>query len=378
MARLPKTTNEQLLDAMIRHQVGLMRFSGSLRKRVQALLDKTEGDVRRQLELRLGKISAQRGKDFGPVVTARLKVLEKMLRTQRTSTFEDIAGVWAKELRSLTAHERDFVAGTIQSVSPVKLSLALPSLQTLAALVTKKPFQGKVLSAWAKNIAEADLQRIMNGVRIGMVNGEGSAEIARRVLGSAKAAGTDGLTEITRRQMEAVTRTAVNFYSNEAKAALYEANSDIITEEMYVSTLDSRTTAICRSLDGERFPVGEGPRPPQHFNCRSVRVAIIDGTVIGDRPAVAASESQLEGLSKKDRRATINALTGQVPATTTYGGFLKDQTVEFQNDVLGVKKAALFRKGGLTLDKFVARNGSELTLDQLRQREAGAFKRAGL
>jgi len=35
----------------------------------------------------------------------------------------------------------------------------------------------------------------------------------------------------------------------------------------YLATLDSRTSAICRSLDGKEFKYGDGPLPPVHFNC---------------------------------------------------------------------------------------------------------------
>jgi hypothetical protein len=52
--------------------------------------------------------------------------------------------------------------------------------------------------------------------------------------------------------------------------------------------------------------------------------------------------------------------------------------VDFQNDTLGITKAKLFREGGLNLDKFVNRNGDELTLAQLAEREAAAFRAAGL
>jgi hypothetical protein len=45
---------------------------------------------------------------------------------------------------------------------------------------------------------------------------------------------------------------------------------------------------------------------------------------------------------------------------------------------MGVTKAKLFRDGGLELDKFVHRNGDELTLRELAQKHADAFRAAGL
>jgi hypothetical protein len=67
-----------------------------------------------------------------------------------------------------------------------------------------------------------------------------------------------------------------------------------------------------------------------------------------------------------------------VPAKTTYQQWLRTQPVAFQNEVLGVKKARLYRQGGLTLDKFVTPQGREYTLTELARRERDAFTAAGL
>jgi len=71
-------------------------------------------------------------------------------------------------------------------------------------------------------------------------------------------------------------------------------------------------------------------------------------------------------------------MVGPVPATTTYDSWMRTQSRAFQEDTLGIAKAKLFREGGLKLDKFVDRNGGELTLEQLAKRERQAFVDAGL
>jgi SPP1 gp7 family putative phage head morphogenesis protein len=233
------------------------------------------------------------------------------------------------------------------------------------------------------------------------VEGETIADISRRIVGSAGLKGADGVTEITRQGAESITRTAVNHFADAAKAALYEENRDIISEEVYHATLDSRTTPRCAGLDGKRFKVGVGPRPPQHFRCRSVRIPVVAGDLIGDRPMTRSTERELLGefadergidrVSSRDdlprgtkgafdefARRRVRAMTGLAPATTTYGDFLSRQSVAFQEEVLGKTKARLFRDGGLRLDRFNNRRGDELTLAQLARSEADVFRRAGL
>jgi len=86
----------------------------------------------------------------------------------------------------------------------------------------------------------------------------------------------------------------------------------------------------------------------------------------------------LAGLSREERRDTVRRLTGQVPASQTYAEFLRNQPVQFQNEVMGKTKAALFRKGGLALDKFTNAAGKEYTIADLRRLAPVAFSKAGL
>ena len=181
-----------------------------------------------------------------------------------------------------------------------------------------------------------------------------------------------------------------------------QANSSVFENEQYVSVLDSLTSAICRSLDGKIFPIGQGAMPPVHWNCRSVRVAYFDDQNLAERPAKASTERRMvreyaeknkitpipktrdalpygtKGSYDTYARGRVRELTGQVPASVNYQEWLGRQSVEFQEDVLGKTKAKLYRDGNLKLDKFVNRAGDELTLSELAQREAQAFRSAGL
>ena len=178
-------------------------------------------------------------------------------------------------------------------------------------------------------------------------------------------------------------------------------NEALFAEELYTATLDGRTTPQCQSLDGNTYPVGEGPIPPVHIQCRSLRVGVINGQVVGHRPMRAFTEPQMvreftksrrlpstnrraqlprgtKGDFDKFRAKRVRELTGRVPAKVSYQEWLSRQSRVFQDDVLGKTKGRLFRKGGLKLDKFVNRRGDALRLDQLARTEADAFRAAGL
>lgn len=87
-------------------------------------------------------------------------------------------------------------------------------------------------------------------------------------------------------------------------------------------------------------------------NCRSVRVPSIK------------SEYDL------NIDTTRAAQGGEVSARTTYSGWLRRQSKEVQNKVLGVEKAKLFRSGKVTLDRFVDSTGHTYTLKELAEADS--------
>jgi SPP1 gp7 family putative phage head morphogenesis protein len=397
---LALTANEQLQDAVIRHQIGLYRYAGSVRNRVLALLDATERDLVEILQRRGVRLV---GRDPRETVTqGRLKALLAEVRELRRRALTEAFGTLRDELKQLVVAEAEWAARAVQTVSPVQMSVTLPEPNTLRALVTHRPFEGAVLSQWAQTVTRSDVQRIYRAVQLGMVQGEPLPMITRRVVGTAAQRGANGLTQMTRNHLTTITRTAVHSMANAAQSQTWQENSDIFTHERFTATLDARTTPICRSEDGKIYKVGEGPTPPLHYNCRSVRVPVIDPKQAGFRPTRAATQRQLlreyakannlQGVrSRADlprghagrfdsfSRTRVRELTGRTPASTNYQEFLGRQSRQFQDDVLGPNRAALFRRGGLTLDKFVDRaTGRQYTLAELARREAEAFRRAGL
>lgn len=391
------SANEQFFDALIRHQIGLLRLTGSIREDVIKLLNATEADMADKIRSRLLN---HQGLNT-PRDIRRMQRLIKVIRLTRLRSWDKITARWISEMRDLARAEPVIMDGILRTVVPVTLETTLPSAALLQSLVTSRPFEGKTMRQWARSVSRADLARIEGQIKIGMLQGESSAAIARRVVGTRRLRGRDGATAITRRQAAGITRTAVMGISNQARREFYLANEVLFTRERYVATLDHRTTPICQSLDGEIFPLGEGPYPPIHFMCRSLRVAIIDDKTIGNRPARAFTERMLLREFSRDqgikapmtrgalprgtkgkfdtfKRRRMRELTGTVPAKVSYQEWLGRQSAEFQDDVLGRAKGRLFRRGKLPLDRFVDKKGSAIPLSELAKTDRQAFIAAGL
>lgn len=383
---------------MIAHQIGLLRFSKGLGRRVRELLDASESDLRSLLRNRL---RAHTGLTTSASIVRLQRLLDEMDKIRGASQVA-VNALFIQEMKALALAEPGFIDELIKVVLPVQINTTLPDASRLRAIVTVRPFAGKTMRQWAQGLRRADRDRIEAQIKIGLVQGESIPEISRRIFGTVRLRGRDGVTEITRRNAEAIARTATNAIATQARRVYFNANRDLLSGELYVATLDSVTTPICRSLDGTIFPVDEGRFPPIHFNCRSVRVGILNGQILGKRPSKPVSQRGLlrdfaraNGLSKvplkrsqlpfgtkgafdKFARARTRELIGRVPAKVNYQQWLGRQSAAFQDDVLGKTKGRLFRRGGLTLDRFVDGNDVEKTLAELAASDASAFVAAGL
>lgn len=60
---------------------------------------------------------------------------------------------------------------------------------------------GVRLSAWARNIAAQDAERIHTAIGVGLTAGEDNTDIAHRVIGSRRMNGVNGATEVTRQHI---------------------------------------------------------------------------------------------------------------------------------------------------------------------------------
>jgi SPP1 gp7 family putative phage head morphogenesis protein len=173
-------------------------------------------------------------------------------------------------------------------------------------------------------------------------------------------------------QIMTIVRTSIQDVSNQASQQVYRANSDITSKYRYLATLDGRTSAICRSLDGQEFKYGEGPTPPVHFNCRSTTIPIIDYQALGIPPPDwgtgpskrASADGPVSGSVRVDGKETFNS----------YGYWLKSQPKAYQAEVLGSTRSVYFNKIAEkvgpqeALARMVREDGSEVTLKQLQQR----------
>jgi SPP1 gp7 family putative phage head morphogenesis protein len=387
---------------LFRNAIDLNRYSTGVARRLIVAYNQIILDAVQQLQ-GIDEAAA-------PMKAARLRAILAQLKASLNTWAGDSTEVTSIELQGIAELQSEFVAEQLRKALPPGARSAVNTVeispQFAQAVVTTDPTQlnavvlsddlfktvygapanvgatfsltatqgamitlpnGAVVEKAFRGIAEAQAEQFSQAVRNGLLTGETTPAIAKRLVGKLqfgdtgplsvqqlRAAGGE-LTTAANHQVMTLVRTSINQVANAAAMQTYEANPDITSKYRYVATLDSRTSAICRALDGKEFPYGRGPKPPQHFGCRSTIVAVIDDSLLGP--------------SKVAKRASKD---GPVPADTTYGKWLYDRPAE-QQKVLG-NKAPYFRrlaeKHGpeAAIAKLVREDGSEVSLAQLRAR----------
>lgn len=392
------SANVDYQDSALRHQIAVRRYTAGLTKRVAELLERADAEIIKQLRLKLSVDGGQ------TVSVKRLKALQKELQIARLAALAKYQADAMDELSLMAAKEAAVEVALLGSAIPIAVSFTAVAPEKLRAIVESEPFQGRVLAKWFRKLELDDAARLEEAVRLGVALGETTDSIVKRVVGSKAAGYSDGALSITRRDAQAIVRTAVNHISNAARSEVWEANNDIVTAKIWSATLDGRTTLVCmtndgkaRATSGNKIPAGLEPVPagndiPAHYNCRSVWQAYINGdSLLGDRPFVTDTrtrkhreidfreEAKRSGKSIKQVRSEwADKNIGLVPADTKYPAFFKRQSAAFQDEVLGAKRGRLFRNGGLKLEQFRDRKGNELSLKALYDRYPEAFAKSNV
>lgn len=375
------TANENIRDALIRRQITIIQRGDAAAREARRVLEEAHKDLMKRIDRRLRNI-VNRGEDTGPRGTARLLALEKSIRSILGKTHRRLDRQTRRVLREITLEDPREVGKLIKDRLPVAVTTTVPSARQLRGIVDDAPVDGKPFRKAVGDLDEASVTGIIDNVRRGLALGEGIQAMTSRIR--------KGL-DLTRARVVTVIRTAANGLANRARQLFFEENAEMFKKVVWIATLDSRTCPYCGALDGKRFDVDKGPRPPVHPNCRCLVAGSVDGELVGERPLKRSTEEDLlaeftaeQGIKKVKRRASlprgfkgkfdqfsrrrVRQLTGRVPASMTFDEFLRKQSPAFQNKVLREQVAEWYRKRRVDLEDLFDRNGDVFSIEEILRR----------
>jgi hypothetical protein len=343
--------------------VDLERFSADIADRILEML----------LSLQEELVTLLLRHDFGQVTLTRAKLarMEKLLQQTRetiATRYGTMRNEVHSDLREVASLSSKNAAAGINTAVNVNIATTGLAPERLRALVDGTLIEGAPSKQWWADQAATTLRNFTNEVQKGYASGEGGAEIAKRITGTEKNGYTDGVMSISKRNAIALIRSSVQAVSNSARRETFENNDDIIENLQQISTLDGRTTIICKARSGLQWnlktkePVGHiipwNGGSPHHFQCRSVDVAVL-------KPLNKIPDKKKKSIEEAGTQASMD---GQVPDDMDYQSWLRTKSESFQREVLGEGRWKLWNQGKLTLPQMLDMRGNPLTLAELKRK----------
>ena len=337
-------SSHEIIDAEIRNQIALRRYIAGRSSKMLALFEKYDAKLAKLLRLHLRKTLSSNNRAhktlLKEVKALREELLEQAAQQIKQSQDELAPAEYKKDWALLALHlglqeEDNPTQATTTDANKIPFSVGAASAATLAQ--------------WLKDLLVADFKRIRDALSQGLVNQDSPDDIVERVIGKKRDRYRTGVVARTRHNIQALVTTALAHLSQVIREHLWRLTPKV-TGMIWISVLDGKTTLICIGRDNKvvmfgsnPLPVGAvpllppGARPPAHGHCRSLMAPLI-GTVLPDR--------------------------------RTFEDFLRVQSAEIQDDILGKRKAQLYRQGKVPIDGFVSVLGVEYTIKQLESARA--------
>jgi SPP1 gp7 family putative phage head morphogenesis protein len=251
------------------------------------------------------------------------------------------------------------MADVIVEFEPEELPASMTNQITNGLII-----QGAPLIFWWQRQSRNLQNNFMDQVRMSLEAGESTQQATTRIVGGTiDGVAVPGIMKTSRRQAEALVRTAINEIVTQTRLNTFQDMDDVVKAIQQISTLDGRTSDICiaysglvwdiDTLDpiGHSLPFNDGP--PRHFNCRSSIVPVLRSF---EELGIDATEVPL---------ATRASMDGEVPGDISFDKWLRGKGTTFQDNLLGPTRAKLWRNGDITLTQLVDMRGNPMTLDQL-------------
>lgn len=245
-----------LTDKILRHQIFLERYAATVARKMKQAVDEARDEVLVALGVSdLSKINI-------PVL--KREIMRTLIKGVKSSL---------KDVKDLSKYERDFiynaltleVGDTIKKATLKQINSSILNTPMQIGAAQNKPNKKMttVYKQWVNQTANAMLQPIKDEQAVG---------IDILTAGAAIIALSSGLFAT---QANSIARTIVGFTSEVAREQTFVVNGHVITHIRIIATLDSRTTDFCRRIHGSVYPVGVGPRPKFHYNCRTITEPVL-------------------------------------------------------------------------------------------------------
>lgn len=334
------TTNEQLQDLYLTRALVIERLKGSFSNKLEVIYKDLFDEIERKF---LNK-------------TITIGKLNKFIVDINKSLNIDYSSI-GNDLISLAQNESKWLDNAINSSAGIDITSGVLAAKTVEKIANTSLIQGAELGKWFQSLdysLKFDFERM---IRTAVTSGEDTYTIVNK---------TKDLFDISKRNANSIVLTAISTVTNSVREQVYKENEDIFKGYVFVATLDSRTSPICRTYDGLQWdinhkPIGHKypylvPGASTHFRCRSVILPIIK------------SWKELGIDLEQAPKGTRASMDGQVAQDLTFEDWLKTKSKATIVQVLGKTRAELFMSGKINMQDMLNYKGEYLTITELNKK----------
>lgn len=239
--------------------------------------------------------------DISPELAKKVRIeLETLAMKSRITRLDSLKTQIDFELNKKTVAEQDLIEKGVSVVYTdfYKMQMTEFGLTGINTVLPKKTIERLMQQPWSgtnfseriwsnrEALSQVLKQEIIQSFMQGISVKDLSDRIQKRF-------------EADRYNTERLVRTELNYALNETTKLSYEEAE--IEEYEFLAEIDSRTSDICRELNGQKFKMKNAKvgvnYPPMHPHCRSTTVPIVDYSSIGKRK---------EEIKKKEKKPEKN------------------------------------------------------------------------
>lgn len=354
------TVNQNITDGLIKHQTHFTRLSKSEAKKALRIFKKYNIKFLGELK---GIKSVKKKSD--------VRKLLKEIRTIDEELFQELLDYSNERLSAVYAEETAFISALYQK----SVNKEFPKSKFIFNKPDDKNFyedeiligehsqviggklvvDGVSFSSLLETLKDTTYKKIEQKLNYAFSSGEGYAYIEQE-LGETP----EEFLQTTQNQFSNVFVAALLTVEDEATNDFYQENKKVFPFGYYVATLDNKTTPVCMSLHGNKYPINEGPRPPQHYNCRS---QFIMETNLDDE------------LGHLYPYNIIKEKMGHVKVYKNFDEFLRQQPTSFLEEILGFNRAKLYKENKLAIKSYIDVNDNRFyTLEEMKKKNNKIFE----
>ena len=361
-------------DLYVRHQIDLVRYSSGFGGQMSTLLKQTHTAIANKLLTQeQTPFQRQRLLSFAGDIQAMLEV-----------GYAKALGIATKEMRGLAVVETGWNQEALQVASGERATRV--SAGAVFVTANAKPFHGAAMTPWFETLERDERKLLIGTVQQGFITGQTNAEIAASLKPAFNR---------YENNIKTIARTSVQHMASAVRIASIQENANLTDGYLWTSVLDGRTTLqVCVPRDGLAYTaMGEpidhsypdlGGPGNAHWNCRATAVPNVKGvdqsmdtrpsfdynqkTTTKARSTIRKDSGTHKRVPKGARNPTADRMGKPVQTTSKFPGWFERQPKWFQKDYLGPERFKMYDSKALSIKSFSSKDGSFLTLNDLRQR----------